>query len=276
LVAVKDIPVVKKEDIEVPELPTLYRVDVGQDKILPKVEVSEPEKSDEQFVVEEKNESGKLVVLALLLVVLVLSVGGYLFMRRKNIIGGQVSEIKTKRVIVEQMYVPNTQSVNMVDARLSTQKRNEVPINPELSNVEVVVGQAKLTIKEGYSLAETYALKWSADAKLAFIKSLGTVTPEGKSTEWQVMFYSSVKKKSYEVIVWEDKVVSEKELNSELVGQELPKNWFDSSDAIISLRSSPQFATGTVSSINFFYNSDSKDWIYGLQTSLGGTAMHVQ
>src|SRR3989338_6961807 len=71
--------------------------------------------------------------------------------------------------------------------------------------------------------------RWSSDAKLVFIKSLGAITLEGKSSQWQLAFSSKTKvKKGYEIIIQADQIVSKKEIDSTAVGADLSKNWKDS------------------------------------------------
>ena len=73
-----------------------------------------------------------------------------------------------------------------------------------------MVSKAVLTVKGSYNL-EARSGKWSSDAKLVFVKSLGAITLEGKSSQWQIVFMSKTKTgKGYEIIVQEDQVVSQK------------------------------------------------------------------
>ena len=261
--------------LDPPQIPTLYKIEpekinkpvsaqVGSSATAPEMEMS------------EDNMKTKMIVLVVLLFVLV-GAGGYYFAfgSRFGKNPEQIAKIPVKKIVTDEMYVPKTEKINYVQARLVEQKRLEVPIDPVNAAVEVIVNQAKFTIKDSYSLAVVNAQNWSPDAKLAFIKSLGTITSDGKSSEWQLVFESATKKINYEIIIWEDKIASEKEVAADVAGHDLPNNWYDSSGAIASLRDMPQFAGGTVSAINFFFNEDAKVWVYGLQTSLGGTSMHV-
>ena len=59
-------------------------------------------------------------------------------------------------------------------------------------------------------------------------------------------------------------------------GYTLPQNWYDSGDALLSLKTEPQFKDATVSSLNFYYNEDGKRWAYALSTSNGTLSMPVK
>lgn len=262
--------------VEEKVIPEFYKVEL-QPTSLPQPKLQpQSQMADEQKQISERPNAKKVYLGILVIIFLALS--GYTFLNLRKPAENIFVNKETKKIIVDQVYVPQTNKVNMMDGRLTERASAvvAVPINPESTGEQYVVSQAKLTLKQNYDLALAEVIKWSSDSKLAFIKSLGTVTPEGKSTEWQTVFYSPIKNKSYEIIVWEDKIHSAKEIDSILTVGELPRNWFDSSGAVQSLRSMPQFASGTISAINFVYNKDSNDWIYGLQTSVGGTVLHVQ
>ncbi len=132
-----------------------------------------------------------------------------------------------------------------------------------------------LTLRLAYAKATSVARAWSPDAALVYINSLGRMQAGGISSEWQVVFGSKVKKGGYEVLVYNGQILKTAEVQSSVYGFALPQNWYDSSDALTSLRTQPQFATATVAAINFFYNEDGKRWGYALATSGGTVAMPV-
>lgn len=184
---------------------------------------------------------------------------------------------KPKVIENENLVIPNTQKITGGEARIVEKGSVEVPLVPKNEGEKVIVTKAILTVKGSYELAKIESAKWSADAKLVFVKSLGAVTLEGKSSEWQLAFYSALKKgKGYEVIIQGDQIVSKKEINSTATGADLPKNLKDSSAAILSLQELPQFSDATISSINLYYNTDGKVWRYALSTSRGTTSMAAE
>ncbi len=223
---------------------------------------------------EEQKSTKKFWVISAVIVASVI-VGGYIFFIPKG--KEQVRQILEKPVVVvENLVIPDTKNVATVDARIPNSEAYKVPLVPKSGSEKVVVPNAVLTLKESYAKANPDALIWSNDAKLVLIKSLGALTLEGKSSQWQVVFGSKTKKKGYEVILQGDAVVSKKDIESTAYGYDLPKNWYDANEAIVSLQTLPQFSDATVSGINLFYNADSREWAYGLATSRGATAMPVK
>lgn len=182
---------------------------------------------------------------------------------------------KTQKIVADTFVPLDTVAIPAGNGRSLELAKVGMPIDPSKFTVDFVAPEAKLTVKDGYNLALPLAQSWSADAKLVFIKSVGTATGEGKAVEWQVVFGSKIKKAGYEVVIFGDQVRSQKTIASKSFGHEVPRRWFDSSGAVISLRTMPQFSTAVISGINFFYNDDAKGWMYGLATSQGVTGIDV-
>ncbi len=181
------------------------------------------------------------------------------------------------KVVEETLTIPDTKKITGGEARMVEKGSVEVPLVPKNEGEKVIVSKAVLTVKGSYDSANSEAQKWSSDAKLVFVKSLGAVTLEGKSSQWQLAFSSISKKgKGYEVIIQGDQIVSRKEIDSTAIGASLPKNLKDSREAIVSLQELPQFSNATVSSINLYYNTDGKVWRYALSTSRGTTSMSAE
>lgn len=191
--------------------------------------------------------------------------------------GAAVVELFEKPVVVEErLALPNTKEVTPALSRgVNTQAYN-TPLVPRSNGERVIVPGATLTLKESYTKSFPLAYLWAPDAKLVLIKSLGAVTLDGTSSQWQIIYGSLLKKKGYEVVMQGDAVVSKKEVISSNSGYDLPRNWYEAKDAIVSLQTLPQFSDATISGINFFYNADSGVWGYGIATSRGSTAMPVR
>lgn len=186
------------------------------------------------------------------------------------------TEIKREqpKVIEEILEIPQTEKITGTEGRTIEEGSVDVPLVPKSEGEKVIVSKAVLTVKGAYSLASAEAQKWSPDTKLVFIKSLGAVTLEGKSSQWQLAFSSAAKKdKGYEVIIQSDQVVSKKEIDSTAVGADVPANLNDSDVAVQTLAEMPQFSDATISTINLYYNADGKIWRYALSTSKGTTSV---
>jgi len=196
---------------------------------------------------------------------------GYKWIQRT---GSLPAIVKPVIVVDEKLIIPETTKVVPNAGRVVEQGIIEAPLNPDRGTV--VSARAILTLKGGYEKASVEALVWAPDAALIFERSLGVVTAEGKSGEWQVTFGSKAKKAGFEVLVYGDTIAAKKEIDSTSYGFALPQNWYDSEDALLSLRTLPQFETATVSSINFYYNADENKWGYALATSNGTVSMPVK
>jgi hypothetical protein len=177
-------------------------------------------------------------------------------------------------VVEERLMLPDTESVHGADGRVITEGQYDAPLDP--SRGELVSAHTALTIKGAYEKAVGEAVAWAPDARLVFIKSRGVLTAEGASGQWQVVFGSRERRTAYEVIVFDGAVAARKEVPATVYGFALPERWYDSGDALVSIRSLPQFAEATVSSLNFYYNTDSMQWGYAFSTSVGAVSMPVQ
>lgn len=199
------------------------------------------------------------------------SFAGYKWIQRT---GSLPAIVKPVIVVDEKLVIPETTKVVPNAGRVVEQGIVEAPLNPDRG--EVVSARAIHTLKGGYEKALVEALVWAPDAALVFEKSLGVLTNEGKSGEWQVTFGSKAKKAGYEVLVYADAIAAKKEIPSTNYGFALPQNWYDSGDALLSLYSSSRYKEATVSSINFYYDTDEKKWSYVLATSNGTNSMWVK
>ncbi|MBI5147854.1 MAG: hypothetical protein HZA37_01745 [Parcubacteria group bacterium] len=218
-------------------------------------------------------ENKKIVIAGAVLLILALLV--WLFM--PDIFEKARIDLQGGRVINEQLVVPETKEFVALEGTTVYQSQIQVPLNPKNNAEKIIVPKAALTVKGGYALAAPEAILWSPDSKPVFIKSLGAVTLDGKSSQWQLAFSSKTKpQKGYEIVIQENLIVSKKEVDSGAIGADFPKNWFDSDGAVKSLQALPQFSEATISAINFFYNHDAKRWRYGIATSIGSTSIAVE
>lgn len=184
----------------------------------------------------------------------------------------------TPKIVEENLVIPETKKIFGNEGRfIEENSAAEIALVPKSEAEKVIVPKAILTVKGSYGLAVIEAQKWSSDVKLVFIKSLGAITLDGKSSQWQLAFSSKTKsKKGYEVIIQADQIVSKKEIDLTASGADVLKNWLDSDSAIKSLQELPQFSDATISSINFYYNSDGKIWRYVISTSKGTTSISAE
>ena len=221
-----------------------------------------------------------IVIILAVIIILVLGVLGLYLFNPKMFTFLQSESTKIERdkpkVIDDQLVVPDTKEVSMTQGRVSENGKVETALVPKNEGEKVVVTKAVFTVKGGQELALKDAQAWASDAKLVFVKSMGAITLDGKSSQWQIAFSSVAKKRGYEVIIYGDQAVSKKEV--ELVGQgaELPDVWNDSDIAVKTLQEMPQFSSASISSINFFYNADAKKWRYSIATSFGTTSVTAE
>lgn len=216
------------------------------------------------------------VILALIIVILI-ALGGtafYFFSSGGNAPTGTGTSEQAK-VITENLALPDTTSVNPAAGSIVVEGTVAVPLVPESEGEKIIVPNAVLTVKGTVTLALPEAKKWAKDAKLVFVKSLGAVTLEGKSSQWQIMFDSQSMHKAYEIIVRASDIISRKEIDSSAQGGDVPTEWKDSDYPIRTLQTLPQFADATVSAISFAWNADGKLWRYNLSTSRGPTSTGI-
>ena len=190
------------------------------------------------------------------------------------------SQVYAAVTVQENLVIPDTQQISVVSFRvLVDYDAYDVPLVPKNDSERVIVPNAILTLKEAYAKSLGSAISWASDAKLVGIRSIGSITLDGKSSMWQVAFGSLSKKKGYEVIVQGDSIVSQREVawvGSGDYGYNVPMNWYDAADALVSISSSPRFKDATVSSVTFYYDMDEKNWGYVLATSYGTNSMWVR
>ncbi len=209
-------------------------------------------------------------------VLVVIVAGGIVFFGIMNA-GRKVAVQGKPRIIEEKLVIPDTQTVHETEARMLEQTGVAVPLVPKSEEEKVVVVHAELTLKEGYAVAANAARTWDGAALLVFVKSLGTVTLEGKSSSWQVLFYSPDKKNTgYEVILQGKEIVSKKEVASNAEGAAVPQTWKDLGDVILELQQHPLYQNASMVSASFHLNPDNKKWYYGILTSKGASAIAVE
>lgn len=180
--------------------------------------------------------------------------------------------ILKKDIIIKESPAPRIfESAKALDGRTPSSAGENVPV---ISDRNTIIESGK-TLKESYFIAETDALLWSRDAKLVYIRSLGTVTMQGISSGWEVVFGSKEKKKGYVIAVVNGAIASRGEVAINSSGYDLPKNWFDADEALKAISTLSQFKDVTISGINF-YNEDSKHWGYAVSHSKGTESIPVR
>jgi len=233
------------------------------------------------------NQKSLIIILGIFIIIIVLATSAYILSPKidtlqhpKKYSGGVISAAPDKpKNVEEKLVIPETQEISGGEGRAGGQGPVAVALVPKTEAEKVVVSKAVLTVKGSYELAVLEAKNWAADVNLVFIKSLGAVTLEGKSSQWQIVFSSETKQgKGYEIIIQGNEVVSQKEIESAANGAILPNAWRDSGEIVASLQGpdQPQFSNATVSSINLYYNTDGKIWRYVLSTSRGNTSMSAE
>jgi hypothetical protein len=170
------------------------------------------------------------------------------------------------QIIEDTIVLPDTVAVAANEGEFIPRGAYNVKLRPQSERDQVLIPQALLTLKQSYDLAAPVIEQWSSDSKLIFIRSLGALGLDGKSSAWQIVYGSEEKQKGLEIIIQADKIVSQKEIDSKVSGFDLPSNWYDSYEAIASLQNLVQFYNDTISSISFYYSSAGDSWAYGLAT----------
>lgn len=224
---------------------------------------------------KELIKNNKRLVLIMALAVVVIAGVSIYYSRpgdvRHAIFGGP-------RIIEETIKIPTESSQTNTDGLFPNKEAYNVPFVSQNSGEQVVVSGAVLTPRGAYLIALPVAQSWSPDAKLIFIKSLGTVMVDGKSLGWQVVFGSKTKKLGYEVVIDREMVVVQKEIPSKVFGADVPTNFAerDAGWAIGRLAENPQFINATMTGLNFVYNLDAKAWDYVIAHSFGGSSVRVR
>lgn len=177
-----------------------------------------------------------------------------------------------ERVVNETPTPRTVDKVTIYDVRSASKTGESVPL---VSREHITIEDGK-TLKEGFAIAEPVALEWAEDAKLVYIRSLGTVTVEGISSGWEVAFGSTTSKNGYMISVVNGLVAGKKEISTMPSGYALPTNWYDAGDAVKSIQTLPQFSESTISGINFYYNEDGKKWGYAISSSNGTVSVPVR
>lgn len=183
------------------------------------------------------------------------------------------------QVVKEELVIPQTEKITGAETRVVEKGNVEVALVPKSKSEEVVVAKAVLTAKGSYNLAKAEAAKWSAEAIPVFIKSLGAVTLDGKSSQWQLAFSSAAKKgKGYEIVIQGDQIVSKKEVESAAKGVAFPENMPDSGEFVKKLQERPAFSDATLSSFLLASTPESTDikWWFSVSTSKGTVTFEVK
>src|SRR3989338_9169332 len=145
----------------------------------------------------------RILLIIIIVVVIVFALGGagyYFYAPSTNAPSTGQNTQPQGRVIEEKLVIPDTKSITGSEGRVVDQGVVSIALVPKDDSEKVIVPGAVLSVKGSYDLARPEAVKWSSDAQLVFVKSLGAVTLEGKSSQWQIAFSSKIKKgKGYEV-----------------------------------------------------------------------------
>lgn len=226
------------------------------------------------FFQDKKN----LVIVAIIILIIIAIVFAILSFRKSSQNTSGVFDLKTFKgeIITDNVKIPDTTSISSNVGEIVLRGEYNTELQPKTETKQVFITNAKFTLKEAYNVAVLEVVKWAPDQKLVFIKSNGAIGLDGRSSSWQLVYSSAKKKATYEIIIADNQIVSTKEINSKLTGFDLPSNWYDSYDAIASLRVLPQFSNGTISAISFYYSNAEKSWAYALANDDKTTSMWVK
>jgi len=226
---------------------------------------------------ENKNYKNLLIIGIGLIILVVIVLIIFSFTKNNPITKPIVNQRTFKgQIISDEIKIPNTIGISSNEGEIVPRGEYEVKLQPQSESEQVIISNAKLSIKGAYDPAQKIATVWSPDAKLIFIKSNGALGLDGLSSSWQLVFGSAQKQSGYEIIISADKIVSQKEIESKVYGYILPTNWYDSGDAISTISTLPQFEKETISALSFYYSEANKSWAYGLANGHKTTAMWVK
>jgi hypothetical protein len=224
-----------------------------------------------------KNKKLIFISAAIILIIIILVIVLISIKKDKTPKAGVITPETFKGQIIDDVIkIPTTTQVMTNEGETVARGEYNVKLQPQSESDQVFITKAKLTLKEAYNITQAAANSWSFDAKLISIKSNGALGLDGKSSSWQLIFGSSQREATYEIILEADKIISQKEINSEVSGYELPLNWYDSNEAIASFRNLPQFNADTISAISFYYSFANESWAYGLANGDKTTSMWVK
>jgi len=214
-----------------------------------------------------KDKKNLIIAGIVILIIAVIVLAIFLF-RKSGPSNMSIFDLKTFKgqIIDDVIKIPDTTSITNTEGEFVPRGEYNIKIRPQSEREEVYISKAKLTLKMAYDFVTPEVVKWADDQKLVFIKSNGALGLDGRSSSWRLVYTSKQKNMAYEVIISSDKIVSAKEINSVISGFDLPNNWYDSYEAIASLRNLSQFTDDTVSAISFYYSISEKSWAYGLAT----------
>lgn len=215
-----------------------------------------------------------VIVLAVLFVVVIIALSIWIF--KPGLIEKAKIDLQGGKVVEDKIIIPDTVTAAPSDAKIKNDSGYEVPLAPKSNEEKIIISQETISLGGSVDLALLEAKKWSEDAKLSFVKSLGTVTLTGESASWQTIFHSASKKKSYEIIVSFGNIASQKEIESNLAGGDLPKNLKDLKEIIKNLGEHPLYQGATMSGATLYFNPDNKKWYYSLSTSKGVSSVDAQ
>ncbi len=220
------------------------------------------------------NSTFKLIV-GLGTFILLVSVLVYVLLTQK---WKKVSFFKQPTIITEKVTIPDTKQVGGSDGFYANKQAHQVPLAPTDDGEKVFVTGAIHSPYTSYDLVRGRVADWAGDAKLAIIKSLGTVTLEGTSSGWQLVFVSKTKGSGYEVIVENGTVIRMKEMPTDAKSGDVPENFKDrdASWAIARLTENPQWKNATMTGLNFTYNADARAWDYVIANTYGGSSIRVR
>ena len=226
-----------------------------------------------------KIKNKKNILLIIVILAIISAVGIYIFYSQSKLFK-RIEILKDGGLVIkENLIIPDTKQIANIDGKIiNSNGIYQTPLVPKNSAENIIVPKAILTLKGVYNISIKEAGKWTDDVKLVFIKSLGAVDIEGKSSQWQIVFGSKLKKKGYEIIAQGEEIVSKKEIESNLFGIELPLLWKDSGEYIKQMQQRPSFKDATISGFLFSSTPESKNikWWFSISTSKGTVTFEVR
>lgn len=221
------------------------------------------------------NETSPKTLVILAGIILILIGVSYMALSKK---WSRIPFLREPVVLTEKITLPDSNQVTNTDGFHASEQGYKVPLTPEDEGQKVIVNGATHSPFTSYELTKGIAKEWSEDAKLSIIKSLGTVTLEGVSSGWQVIYVSKIKGLGYEIIIDSSTIVRSREIPSASKGGDVPVN-FNERDAVWAihrLAENPQWSGAVMTGLNLAYNPDAKAWDYIISTTYGGSSVRIR
>ena len=179
------------------------------------------------------------------------------------------------RVITSSLALDDLNIAKVGQGEIVVRGEYDVKIQPADDSEKVMLAGATTTLKQAHEIAYPEAELWAEDVKLISISSAGALNIDGHAAAWRLLYASARLERAYEIVIKGDSIISRRELEAETAGNNLPRSWYDSDEALLSLRYLDQFKDETISAISFYYSPVAASWAYGVAVGSAGQTVSM-